>query len=81
MIAIGVPTVVDAVTITSDTIDYLLKHFGREWNERDDPSKSLTPAGMNFGSKQLTDEDLPDRAQREKLFGIVGGLSEEEKDS
>ncbi|WP_339178049.1 GPR endopeptidase [Oceanobacillus sp. FSL W7-1293] len=79
VIAIGVPTVVDAVTITSDTIDYLLKHFGREWNERDDPSKSLTPAGMNFGSKQLTDEDLPDKAQREKLFGFVGGLSEEEK--
>src|SRR5699024_11589181 len=26
--AIGVPTVVDAVTITSDTIDFLLKHFG-----------------------------------------------------
>src|SRR5699024_5563645 len=33
--AIGVPTVVDAVTITSDTIDYLLKHFGKEWREKD----------------------------------------------
>src|SRR5690625_5288063 len=31
--AIGVPTVVDAVTITSDTIDFLLKHFGRERSE------------------------------------------------
>lgn len=30
VIAIGVPTVVDAVTIASDTIDYVLKHFGRE---------------------------------------------------
>ncbi|GIO22070.1 GPR endopeptidase [Oceanobacillus sp. J11TS1] len=79
VIAIGVPTVVDAVTITSDTIDYLLKHFGREWNERDAPSKSLTPAGMNFGSRELTDEDMPDKAQRESLFGIIGGLSEEEK--
>ncbi|WP_080874665.1 GPR endopeptidase [Oceanobacillus timonensis] len=79
VIAIGVPTVVDAVTITSDTIDYVLKHFGREWKEKDDPSKSLTPAGMNFGSKQLTEEDLPEKAQREKLFGMIGGLSEEEK--
>ena len=33
MIAIGVPTVVDAVSITSDAIDYLLKHFGREMRE------------------------------------------------
>ena len=33
VISIGVPTVVDAVTITSDTIDFLLKHFGREMNE------------------------------------------------
>ncbi|WP_152656305.1 GPR endopeptidase [Oceanobacillus sp. CFH 90083] len=79
VIAIGVPTVVDAVTITSDTIDYLLKHFGREWKEKDHPSKSLTPAGMNFGAKQLTDADLPDKEQREKLFGMIGGLSEEDK--
>lgn len=79
VIAIGVPTVVDAVTITSDTIDYLLKHFGREWKEKDDPSKSLTPAGMSFGQKELTDADMPDKEQREKLFGIVGGLSDEEK--
>ena len=28
VIAIGVPTVVDAVSITSDTIDFILKHFG-----------------------------------------------------
>jgi spore protease len=31
VIAIGIPTVVDAVSITSDTIDYILKHFGREF--------------------------------------------------
>lgn len=29
VIAIGVPTVVDAVSITSDTIDFILKHFGK----------------------------------------------------
>src|SRR5690606_41695042 len=29
VISIGVPTVVDAVTITSDSIDILLQHFGR----------------------------------------------------
>lgn len=79
VIAIGVPTVVDAVTITSDTIDFLLKHFGKEWKEKDDPSKALTPSGMNFGNRELTDEDLPDKQYREMVLGIVGGLTEEEK--
>lgn len=79
--SIGVPTVVDAVTITSDTIDYMLKHFGREMREKDDPSKSLTPANMTFGDKELTDEDLPDEEKRNTFLGIVGGLSEEEKRS
>lgn len=34
---------------------------------------------MSFGQKQLTDADMPDKEQREKLFGIIGGLSDEEK--
>ena len=79
VIAIGVPTVVDAVTITSDTIDYLLKHFGREWREIDMPSKALTPGGFSFGKRKLTEEDLPDQQQRETVLGIVGGLTQEEK--
>lgn len=79
VIAIGVPTVVDAVTITSDTIDLLLKHFGREWNEKDQPSKSLTPARMVFGSKKLNEGDLPDKEKRQAFLGMIGNLSEEEK--
>ncbi|WP_202908597.1 GPR endopeptidase [Halalkalibacillus sediminis] len=78
--SIGIPTVVDAVTITSDTIDYLLKHFGRELETGDQPSKSLVPAGMSFGEKkQLTDEDLPDEEVRERFLGVVGMLEIEEK--
>ncbi|MCF3941821.1 GPR endopeptidase [Oceanobacillus alkalisoli] len=79
VIAIGVPTVVDAVTITSDTIDFLLKHFGREWKEKDLPSKALTPGGLAFGAKEFTEDDLPDSDQRKTVLGIVGGLTEEEK--
>ncbi|WP_077621449.1 GPR endopeptidase [Sediminibacillus massiliensis] len=79
VIAIGVPTVVDAVTITSDTIDFMLKHFGREWREKDEPSKALTPAGLNFGTRKLTDEDLPSEEQRKAVLGMVGELSDEEK--
>src|SRR5699024_7633212 len=81
VIAIGVPTVVDAVTITSDTIDYLLKHFGREWKEKDRPSKSLTPGGLSFGTRQFSDTDLPDEEKRQTFLGMVGTLTEEEKRS
>lgn len=79
VIAIGVPTVVDAVTIASDTIDFLLKHFGREWNEKDQPSKSLAPASMSFGSKTFDETDLPDKEKRKTFLGIVGNLTDEEK--
>lgn len=79
VIAIGVPTVVDAVTITSDTIDYMLKHFGREWAEKDKPSKSLTPANMTFGKRSLSEEDLPKMEKRKAMFGMIGGLNEAEK--
>ncbi|KAA6454741.1 GPR endopeptidase [Bacillus atrophaeus] len=79
VIAIGVPTVVDAVTIASDTVDYILKHFGREMKD-DSPSRSLVPAGMSFGKKKvLTEEDLPDPEQRKSFLGIVGSLEEQEK--
>ena len=80
VIAVGIPTVVDAVSITSDTIDYVFKHFGREMREGNKPSRSLTPAGMTFGEKrELTDEDMPELDTRKNIFGMMGGLEEEEK--
>ncbi|QQZ10807.1 GPR endopeptidase [Heyndrickxia vini] len=80
VIAIGVPTVVDAVSITSDTIDYLLKHFGREMKEGNRPSSSLAPSGMTFGEKRvLTDDDLPGEQHRKMFMGIIGTLGEDEK--
>ncbi len=79
VVAIGVPTVVDAVTITSDTIDFILKHFGREYREKDNPSKSLTPGGLAFGKKEFNEDDLPDEEKRKTFMGIVGTLSEADK--
>ncbi|MGM9928611.1 MAG: GPR endopeptidase [Bacillus sp. (in: firmicutes)] len=80
VIAIGIPTVVDAVTVASDTIDYILKHFGKELKEGNRPSRALAPAGMNFGKrKQLTDEDLPGEEERKMFMGVIGTLPEEEK--
>ncbi len=79
VIAIGIPTVVDAVTITSDTIDYILKHFGRELKEGNRPARALAPAGMQFGKKKLTEEDLPGEEERKTFLGVVGVLPDEEK--
>ncbi len=80
VIAVGIPTVVDAVSITSDAIDYVLKHFGREMKEGARPSRSLTPAGMSFGEKRkLTEEDLPPAEKRETIMGMVGNLQERDK--
>lgn len=80
VIALGVPTVVDAVSITSDTIDFILKHFGRELKEGNRPSRALAPAGMTFGEKKkLTEEDLPEEQHRKTFLGMIGVLPDEEK--
>ena len=78
--AIGIPTVVDTVTITSDTLDFILKHLGRELRDRDKPSKALVPSGMNFGERMTyTAADLPPAKQKQSFLGLVGNLSEIEK--
>jgi spore protease len=80
VIAIGVPTVVDAVSITSDTIDFILKHFGKELREGNRPSRALAPAGMSFGEKRkLTEEDLPEEKHRKTFLGMIGTLEDDEK--
>ena len=80
VIAIGVPTVVDAVSITSDTIDFILKHFGRELKEGHRPARALAPAGLSFGEQaELSEEDLPGEEERRTFLGMVGTLPEEEK--
>src|SRR5699024_4910884 len=81
VIAVGVPTVVDAVTIASDTLDYMLKHMGREWNEKDRPQKALLPDQLPINHKNLSDEDIPDESKRNTFLGLVGNLSDNEKRS
>ncbi|CUA79954.1 GPR endopeptidase [Anoxybacillus suryakundensis] len=80
VIAIGVPTVVDAVSIASDTIDLLLKHLGREMKEGNRAARALAPANLVFGKKKkLTEGDLPNESDRSAFLGMVGMLDEEEK--
>ncbi len=79
VISIGVPTVVDAVTITNDSIDYILKHFGREWQEKDRPANALSPSLNPFERKKLTEEDMPGDEERKAVLGMLGELGMEEK--
>ncbi len=77
VISIGVPTVVDAVTITSDALDLLMRHIAYNL-KNDDPKNNLVPVHMS-GKKDLENVELPDEEVRKSLFGELGLLSNEEK--
>jgi len=72
VIALGVPTVVDAVTIVGDTINYIVKHFSYKTQNIDNPVTKLTPL-INIENINITELT---KDQKEELMGIIGGLSE-----
>lgn len=76
VIAIGVPTVVDAVTIASDTIDLLLKYFNEKLNKQPNPSDRLVVTGQKLDPNFL---GHPNEDQTRQIFGEFGLLSEQEK--
>ncbi|MFV9511003.1 GPR endopeptidase [Tepidibacillus sp. LV47] len=63
VIAIGIPTVVDAVSIVSDTMDYLLQHLGKQMDIRNP-----------FGKKPSENPKV-----HQQFLGMVGTLNEQEK--
>lgn len=74
VIAIGVPTVVDAVTIVSDTINYMYKHFSYTKENMHNPVNRLISGGVNYLHKDVK----VDEKEKNALFGIVGNLGENE---
>ena len=76
VIAIGVPTVVDAVTITSDTIDYLLKYLNEEafGKKREAARLAVGPLKIDYANVEG-----PDEKTRELFLGKIGLLTEQEK--
>lgn len=74
VIAIGVPTVVDAVTIVSDTINYMHKHFTYMKNNINKTNKLIPINKINYLKEQIdvTSED------KKNLLGMIGNLSESE---
>lgn len=75
VIAIGVPTVVDAASIVSDTINYLYDHFAYQAANINNPASKLT-ANVNY--LKLSQKFKINKEEKEKIFGMVGTLSEEE---
>ncbi len=76
VIAIGVPTVVDALTIVSDTIKYLYRHYAFHKQYDKKPSSKLTMSSqINYLKEnvEILQED------KKNLLGIIGTLSEEER--
>ena len=71
-IAIGVPTVVDAITIVSDTINYMHKHY--TYSKLNNPLNKL----MAYSPNYLKEKIELNKKDKETLLGIVGTLEENE---
>lgn len=74
VIAIGVPTTVDAVTIVSDTINYMYKHFSYTKENINNPSNKLMISTPNYLKKKIK----IDQKDKSKLLGLIGKLDEQE---
>lgn len=76
VIAIGVPTVVDAVTIASDTVDFLLKYFNVKMSEKETPKDKIifSPNAINYD-----EVNMPIETYRRHFLGEFGVLDEEAK--
>lgn len=71
-IAIGVPTVVDAITIVSDTITYMHKHYSYSKANKDNPANKLMASLPNYLNKKIE----INKKDKEVLLGIVGTLDD-----
>lgn len=75
VIAIGVPTTVDAVTIVSDTIDYMTKKFSYTKENINNPANKLIIKGnINYLKKNIEVK----QEEKTELLGLIGNLNHEE---
>ena len=76
VIAIGVPTVVDASTIVNDTINYLFMHLSY-LKDNYDESKLIVKRFGNYLEK-IKNNNLNEK-EKELIGGIIGNLCEDDK--
>ncbi len=75
VIAIGVPTVVDATVIVSDTINYIQKHYAFNKKFQNNPMSKLTISSNVNYLKENVDITIEDK---KKLLGLIGCFNNEE---
>lgn len=73
VIAIGIPTVVDAVTIVSDTLNFLTQHYVYMKKNINNPKLKLMTS-INY----LNEEIHINNDDKSKLLGLIGTLNEGE---
>lgn len=74
VIAIGVPTVVDASVIVSDTISFIYKNYAFNKEYMNNPKSKLTFNNINYLNKKIKEN----KKDKENLLGMLGTLNEEE---
>jgi spore protease len=75
VISIGIPTVVDAVSVVSDTIGYMQKHYAFNKKFLGSPLNRLV---SNEKINYLKQEIKIDEEDKSNLLGMVGKLNDEE---
>lgn len=77
VIAIGVPTVVEASTIVNDTLNYMKKHFSYNIKNKDNSVLKLIP---NNRINYLKNNNYTLSKEESSVFlGVLGNLSDSEK--
>lgn len=74
VIAIGIPTVVDASSIVYDTLNYMLDNYSFSKNMKKNKKYLLTYNNINY----LNEDIKVDQKDRQLLLGLVGKLNSEE---
>ena len=74
--AIGIPTVVDAVSIASNTLNYALKYLNLEYSDNMPKINKLSPNGVALNYDEIEE---PKENVKEQFLGKIGLLSEEEQ--
>lgn len=74
VLSIGVPTVVDASVIVSDTINYMYKHYAFNKKYINNPKSKLTFNNVNYLNKKI---DIS-KEDKTNLLGMIGMLNDNE---
>ncbi len=74
VISVGVPTVVDAVVIVSDTINYMIKNYAYNKNFQKTKIAKFINRPVNYLNKDV----IVSNEDKKTLLGLIGTLNEEE---